>query len=222
MSTRKSSTTIGIASLKRMINHRKILGLGHPRTGTGYTAKILGLWGLDVGHEVFGADGIVNWSFVHHSGRYPFSYRWTQTQRARPECDHLIYNVRDPNTSIPSIASTENDPKTEAFNFRKSRMKIDLDNQNPIENAIESIHQFDLKIRELNPSITYRIEDQDYYLYGQLSKYFNITYVQHRTKENTRHHANMHDLIYQYGKPRQEFIDKIEDYCSYHGYPKLF
>ena len=83
-----------------------ILGLGHPRTGTGYTSNLLKTWGLDVGHEKMGADGIIAWQLVSDieprifmedfdSSRYTYKY--------------LIYNVRDPRGSIPSIALTENE-----------------------------------------------------------------------------------------------------------------
>jgi len=41
-----------------------ILGVGHPRTGTGYTAKLLQSWGLDVGHEKMGEHGTVDWSLA--------------------------------------------------------------------------------------------------------------------------------------------------------------
>ena len=37
-----------------MIN---ILGLGHPRTGTGYTSALCRLWGLSIGHERLENDG---------------------------------------------------------------------------------------------------------------------------------------------------------------------
>ena len=45
---------------------KKILVVGHPRTGTGYAAKLLQSWGLDVQHEKMGKDGTV---------RLEFSYR---------------------------------------------------------------------------------------------------------------------------------------------------
>lgn len=38
-----------------------IIGLGHPAMGTGFTSSLLKKNGLDVGHEVFGKDGMVSW-----------------------------------------------------------------------------------------------------------------------------------------------------------------
>ena len=38
-----------------------IIGLGHPAMGTGFTSSLFKRNGLDVGHEVFGKDGIVSW-----------------------------------------------------------------------------------------------------------------------------------------------------------------
>ena len=52
------------------MNHVEILGLGHTRTGTGYTSKVLSDWGLDVGHEVMRKHGIVSWLLVKPKGPY--------------------------------------------------------------------------------------------------------------------------------------------------------
>lgn len=205
-----------------MINHIKILGLGHPRTGTGFTAKVLTQWGLPMGHEVFREYGSVNWALVNETGPYPFrAYGWTATQKKRPEYDHLVYNVRDPFFSIPSLAYTENDPSKEAFIYRRLKMGIPLDG-NPIENAIQSILAFDQMILNLNPDIVFRIEDQQKRLFEYFVSHYDIEYVKIRERANVRDHNNMASLLNVYGTPSKEFCDQIDSFCERHGYRNIF
>ena len=74
----------------------KILGLGHPRTGTGFTSSILNSWGLEVGHEKLERDGVVAWQLAVENGPWPYMADFPNV-----ESEILIYNVRDPRTSIP-------------------------------------------------------------------------------------------------------------------------
>ena len=165
-----------------------ILGVGHPRTGTGYTSKILSKWGLNVLHENIGKDGIVSWFLAFETG--PFL--WQNQFSHRPAYDHLIYNVRNPRESLASIVYTET-PHTIYSNFEKQgntfvvntspRQRLDfishrwrsarihgMEQKNPIESAIVSICAFNDMINYLKPDVTYRIEDQDKLLYEYLEK----------------------------------------------------
>jgi len=60
----KNLTMIKELRAKKAAKQKLILGLVHPRTGTGYTAKLLQSWGLDVKHEKMGKDGTVDWSLA--------------------------------------------------------------------------------------------------------------------------------------------------------------
>lgn len=56
------------------IHERKnfFVGLGHPRCGTGFTASLLSLNGLNVGHETVQKNGIVSWMLPGEKYRNPF------------------------------------------------------------------------------------------------------------------------------------------------------
>ena len=217
-----------------------ILGIGHPRTGTGYTSKILRKWGLDVLHENIGKDGIVSWFLAFETG--PFL--WQNQFSHRPAHDHLIYNVRNPRESLASIVYTET-PHTIYSNFEKQgdtfvvntspRQRLDfishrwrsarihgMEQKNPIESAIVSICAFNDMINYLKPDVTYRIEDQDKLLYEYLEKHYDdITYVEHRKAENTRNHSPFEEMLYDFGPPRDQYIDKINEFCFEHGYKEI-
>jgi hypothetical protein len=49
-----------------------IYGLGHPRCGTGFTASLLNLNGVDVGHERIRSEGIVSWEIASLRSQLPW------------------------------------------------------------------------------------------------------------------------------------------------------
>ena len=217
-----------------------ILGVGHPRTGTGFTSKILSKWGLDVGHETLGKDGIVSWFLSFPTG----SYLWQKEFKRRPEYNHLIYNVRNPRESLASIVYTETPhiiqstferdgesfvietEPVERIDFISHRYRQahlgGMQNKNPIENAIRSICGFNTIIRDIKPDVTYRIEDQDKLLYEYLEKHYDdIEYVEHKTAENTRKHCSFAEMLYDFGPPRDVYVDSINEFCLEHGYKEI-
>jgi len=80
-----------------------IVGLGHPRCGTGFTASLLQQHGLDVGHEKPGADGVVSWMQVSRRGAAP----WGTTLTEYPAGSRLFLVARSPLAALNSVA-TEN------------------------------------------------------------------------------------------------------------------
>ena len=125
----------------------KILGIGHPRTGTGYTSALLKSWGLNVGHEVWEEDGIVAWQClipqaearIKLGGRLP--YMQENIVLDELEFDHVIHSIRDPKTAIPSIV------RTEVGSTEWRSLWVPFSNRNSdVENAILSIVFTDYRI----------------------------------------------------------------------------
>jgi hypothetical protein len=195
----------------------KILGLGHPRTGTGFTSSILNSWGLEVGHEKLERDGVVAWQLAVENGPWPYMADFPNV-----ESEILIYNVRDPRTSIPSIAFTEN-TKSMSLNYRLKNGV--LESPNCVEQAIHSILQWDRLITLRNPDFTFRIEDQSQDLFAFLQgKGFEIQWVESNQKVNARDHGRTidKDLQTEFEKVRPSLRARINDYCVRYGYDILF
>lgn len=195
----------------------KILGLGHPRTGTGFTSSILNSWGLEVGHEKLERDGVVAWQLAVENG--PWLY---MPDFPNVESEILIYNVRDPRTSIPSIAFTEN-TNSISLNYRLANGVMESPNR--VEHAIHSILQWDMLITLRNPDFTFRIEDQSQDLFAFLQgKGFEIQWVESNQKVNAREHGRTidKDLQTEFEKVRPSLRAKINDYCVRYGYDILF
>ena len=99
----------------------KILITGHPRSGTGYCAKLFQAFGLDVQHELeTGEDGISSWIMIQDVIPYPWGPE-------KIDYTHMIHVVRDPIEAIPSIMAENNpwnsDWHQASYNYRKEIIK---------------------------------------------------------------------------------------------------
>lgn len=193
-----------------------ILGTGHPRTGTGFTAHILQSWGLDVQHEALGKDGIVAWQLAVSEG--PWVYL-PEFEGIDPK--FIIYNVRDPRTAIASIVFTEN-VKPASTKFRVGRGGV-LRSSNRVEFACNSIIRWDQLITAKNPDFTYRVEDQEKELFDFLkSKGLDIEYKPSTGAINARKHEGIEELEHEKSTVRPSIKRRINEYCQKYGYPPFF
>lgn len=84
---------------------RDVLVVGHPKSGTGYMAKLLQAHGLGVGHERMGRNGIASWMFAAVTTSVPHSF--DGSARALFEFHYVLHVVRHPLPVIASTAYTE-------------------------------------------------------------------------------------------------------------------
>lgn len=197
------------------IHFCNIIGIGHPRTGTGYTSKLLASWGLAVGHEEIKTDGVVAWQLIKEHGPYPYAKDIFE----RPKYEYLIYNVRNPFDSLPSIVYTE-DVKNPSFNFRLNECKIPLKEKNPIDNAIISLTYFDRLIEKMQPDFMFRVEDQNKELFEFLQKKglkVKETKIS-KKKFNKRKHPNFEEMVLEFGNISDKCKKLFNNYCVKHGY----
>lgn len=198
---------------------KKILVVGHPRTGTGYTAKLLQSWGLDVQHERMGEDGTSNWTYAAVESDAPlFDGRFSDH-----EWHTIIYCVRDPRGTIASVAYTE-DTNEASLNYRIKWGKYKL-TDNKLTNAIRSIASWDKLICKINPHITFRIEDGAEDLFKQLQKRkVKVKWNDERLskKDNARRHAGFDKLQEESSYILTREREKINAYCDKYGYDRTF
>lgn len=195
-----------------------ILGIGHPRTGTGFTSHLCKLWGLDVQHELMGTQGTSDWRYIKPEGPYPFGHTDHPALDQRPHYDTLVYNVRDPKTALGSIIYTE-DMSPESVRYRTELFTLPFSNR--IERSIASMVAFDDIMTEMNPDITYRIEDQQEVLFDGLSERgYDVTYVHCDTPVNTRPHLTLDDaLLYYTVSPEHQIL--INNICDKYNYKPI-
>ena len=220
LSILQKSKEVGPVKIKKTESKKGaklILGVGHPRTGTGYTAKLLQGWGLDVGHEAMGEHGTVDWSLSASEKSL-----WQDIDFKEWNWNHIIYCVRDPRESIASIAYTEN-VEGSSLEFRtKNGLTL---TGNKIVDAIQSIIIWDGMIERLEPSFIYRIEDQSLDLFNYLTESgmeleWNESVL--NQKINSREHSNLEDLLAESGYIGSLYKKRINRYCRKYGYDPLF
>lgn len=210
-----------------MKTNYKILGVGHPRTGTGYTASLLNHLGFKVGHEKLMDDGIVAWQMLlpfEHFDKVglpwvkPIGIKWSELS-----FDHVIYNVRNPKHSIPSILGTEN------CSSRFRSQIADFTNvQNRTEQTIASIIGFDSIIKEkYKKHLVYRVEDQANLLRNYLLDKYSI--ISNTKVKAPAKNCNTRKTRKNYSEPKLSFIDVrnkylkiLEKYCIEYGYDTNF
>lgn len=208
----KNLTMIKELKAKKAAKKKLILGLGHPRTGTGYTAKLLQSWGLDVKHEKMGKDGTVDWSLAAGKSL------WQDVDIKDFDWKHIVYCVRDPKEAIPSIVYTE-DIQSRSIDFRKENGVVVK--ENPIVTAINSIARWEHLISLLEPEIIYRIEDEGQELFEHLkSMGVGVEWSDSvlGQKQNTRAHKSWEEMIAQFGEIPAKSKIRINQYCRKYGY----
>lgn len=202
---------------------KKILVVGHPRTGTGYTAKLLQSWGLDVQHERMGKDGISHWGMaVGGDNPVIFGQFRDNITFNSIEWDTIIYCVRDPKTSIPSIAYTENTNK-ESFEYRMKWGGF-RDRKARLTNAISSILAWDKLIQRLEPSFTFNIESDGQSLFQFLiNRGFKVKWSEKQVgkKYNQRNHHGWSNEL-KGSRILSHHRSGINAYCERYGYFKVF
>jgi len=151
---------------------------GHPRSGTGYMAKLFQKNNIDIGHEQMGEQGISSWQFAVNSQVYPFEH--DGLVRSDYSFDQIIHVIRDPMACINSVAFTER--PSEAF-----RMKYLVLYGNVFERAVLSVIGWNKLVHSLAPSITIQVE--------KAASHFGFTDV---PRQNKRAHSSLtyDELIY--------------------------
>ena len=198
---------------------KKILVVGHPRTGTGYTAKLLQSWGLDVQHEKLGKDGTSAWPLAATEEENPIFLDFNFKQY---DWEIIIYCVRDPKDSLPSIAFTE-DTKEASLQYRKKWGMFRTKHRSPIDVAIESLITWDELIEDMPPNYVFRVEDGEKELFQFLkNKKIDVSLGKSINKNyNARPHKKLDHLL-KNNNLNNSYKKYINQYCKKYGYKELF
>lgn len=129
---------------------RDFLILGHPRSGTGYMAKLFEANGFDVGHETVGEHGTSNWQFAVKANEYPFPS--DEFKRQDVSFKSVYHVIRHPLHAINSIAHTES--RSESF-----RAKYIPLCGNDFEKAIQSYYGWTMLIQSQMPDKTFTLDN---------------------------------------------------------------
>jgi len=208
-----------------------IIGLGHPRCGTGFTASLLQQHGLDVGHEDVKADGLVSWMQVAKRPSPPWGNNLTEF----PPGAKVFLVARSPLSALNSVA-TENQ-QIRSIGFRGEviweRCGVDIfaaDNQSGdpaiydfLGWAVMSMAYWYEMCFEEKPELVYRVEQpRDDELLGELvgreivrknKKIWRNAYGKHKVSERLEY--PMDEL----GRVPKQHLARLVDVTDRLGYP---
>ena len=214
-----------------MTKHYKILVLGHPRCGTGYSSKLLESFKFKIGHEYYARDGISSWGQAPiYEENNRLKPPWGPTRFIKSTYDILIHCVRDPYNALVSIIA-HNRPSRKSQNFIRSTIlnyfKVDINNIiNEIDAAAASYYYWNKLIEQQKPNIRIKIENDQQLLAKYINNYFkknkkkkqiNIKNIKMPpTNYNTRPKKEI-DLSVMSSK----YLVMMDTMCLNYGYPKL-
>lgn len=205
-----------------------IYGLGHPRSGTAFTADLLQQNGLDVGHEYLKKDGIVSWEIASLRSELPWGDGVTEFDAG----SKIFLVARSPLDALNSVVTEC--LQTRSIGFRASvifeHFDVDLfsqKNQRTPEiqhdymswSVLSLIYWYQLCFQH-NPEIIYRVEEPASDLL--LSEYLGLPIS--RDEKSLRVNKKLFSNgDYPVGKIENQDRDRLEmlaDICLRLGYPE--
>lgn len=221
----KTYTTIKRPNYSHQNVEFNILGIGRPRSGTGYAHMLLRKFGLDVGHECIRPDGCVDWQLSFRSrvkkpygdGSLDFFKRGL-----------VIRNTRNPLNSIPSFVKrvVEVPP---ALKYIQANLDLNLDGLNSLEKSIDVMYAFEELLDTWVPDCVFKIETEADKLYQFLSKHYDdlLPFDQKSVDKLKFYNGDtygvwMPELLQMRDSLKQPYINKINNICKKLGYPSIF
>jgi hypothetical protein len=156
----------------------RVVVLGHPRSGTGYTAACFRRAGWDVGHEKIGQHGISSWMWAVDSDEVP----WGEPRFGTPLPGIRLHIHREPAAAVSSVAFTER--STEAWRSRYVPLPFDA---GPIERAVWSLHGWAMLVRESGPTHIAQIEQVE----ESVEEITGVPLAASTDDRNTRQHGTL-------------------------------
>lgn len=201
-----------------------LLGIGLPRTGTGYLHMLLRTFGLDVGHENARPDGTVDWQL---SLRPKVKTPYGKASLDQFERGLVIRTARNPSTTIPSFIKAVVKVKP-TLEYIKKHMDVKLKGLNKLEACIELMFAFEEVLDTWNPDFIVKIETDAEKLYKFLCNYYDnlCPFNQWLSDRNKFFNSN----VYGRWTPEQEvmrdsldikWINKINYICTKLDYPPV-
>jgi hypothetical protein len=204
-----------------------LLGVGLPRSGTGYTHLLLKSFGLDVGHEQVRPDGCIDWQL---SLRSKLKKPYGDGTLLNFERGLVIRNARNPIDMIPSFITRVIRIKP-AIEYIKNTLDLNLGGLSEIESCVETMYAFENIMEFWNPDYIFKVESDPYRLYNFLSNHYDflipyrkgnirkLKYYNTDSQKKTNITLKNH-LKNELSKLDENFIGKINQLCDKFEYPR--
>ena len=201
--------------------------LGHPRCGTGYSAELFKSYGLNIGHERMGPDGISCWQYVIKDDLPNFSKKDLDSKnRNQYSFDKMVHTIRDPFTALPSIYHTETpsgaNPKHWAYKFMVQshnwrKQKLNLSDENTFEFVAQSFLKWNELIENDIPDILLKIESHD----NIISYFENELELKKIKGVDKSYNSRKYDNKFKWDKITDSTLLLLDNFCDKYQYKKI-
>ncbi|MDQ0200822.1 hypothetical protein [Neobacillus ginsengisoli] len=195
---------------------RKFLVLGHPRSGTTFSAKLLRDFGYQVGHEAMKDDGISSWMFAVEDNQV---FTSLGLNRKDYTFEYIIMNIRNPVDIITSTYFTENTSK-KSMNYRKKY--VNFEGLNKVEEAVKSVLEWYKLIEMQRPHLKLFIDkNPEEKLFHFLKRFDNkeglLPIKKIKKKINARKHPDL-SLSFIKENCGEELFSELIHFCGLYDY----
>jgi len=207
---------------------KTIVGTGHPRTGTGYTSRILNFLCPNIGHELLKNRGIVSWfSVVQDKCAFNHAFKKGWVPRYIPINLNSSINLqifRNPLDSLASIIHENNNYNS--FIFRDHLISLSQFKNNPTEQAVESLLRWNDFIQsEIPVTLKFNVESDSENLFD----FFKTEKLTKKSKneflifigalpKNTNHKARPIEIKHDFSNISNDTILKFKEFSDKLGY----
>lgn len=205
-----------------------IYGLGHPRSGTAFTADLLQQSGFDVGHEYLKKDGIVSWEIASLRSDLPWGNGVTEFEVG----SKVFLVARSPLDALKSVVTEC--LQTRSIGFRASviyeKFNVEIfsqSNQRTSEpqydymtwSVLSLIYWYELCFNH-NPEVVFRVDhpEDDLLLSEYLGK--EISRQDKSLRVNKKPFSTKDYPIGKIENQDPERLKMLADVCSRLGYPE--
>jgi len=211
--------------------------LGHPRSGTGYIARLFSSLGIEIGHEGIGKYGVSCWTFVpeksnHFFGGSGHMISIAKTSRQDFKYKFLVHIVRNPFDVINSVYYTESKTHSQVFRLLHAVPKISdnykvktKEHKEILTDSILSVIRWNNMIEDLNPDILFKIEDCE----SEVAEFLESNGYEIKKEKifddkqyNTRKASKVNKLsLSDYHCIENDVLDELDEYCKKHNYKNI-
>ena len=211
--------------------------LGHPRSGTGYIAKLFSSLGVEIGHEGIGKHGVSCWTFVaekanHLHGGSGKMGKIAKVSRQDFNYKHLVHIIRNPFDVINSVYYTESVPYSQVFRLLHALPRISTDfrvkkkeHKENLSDSILSVVRWNNMIESMNPDALFKVESCE----EEVTEFLEAQGYKLKKEKvfgnkhyNTRKASSENKLkISDYDCIEPEVLEELNTYCQKHNYKNI-
>jgi len=205
---------------------KKIVIVGHPKTGFKYISDLFLYFDYDVKHMAMGIHGTANWMWTL-TPQDSFYTEIKTNRPADPETLQIIHLVRNPFFAIPIIikddlaTTNSKDKEDSSLDIRKKviyhQFRVNLDEYTSLDRAVLSFLLWNKLIEEQSPVTAIQVENAA----EQLSDYLSTNGFSIKQNGRIPSRQLAHVPPVDWSTLRPDLLKYLNEWCTEYEYPTI-